>query len=61
MTRWSAVPVAVGRTEHAETSSLACYVVPPTSLLGCHGRIAHWSVTSGKVRGHEVVPGEVGA
>src|SRR3954454_6318060 len=25
---WSAVRVAVGRTEHAETSSLACYVVP---------------------------------
>src|SRR5437762_2547203 len=28
MTRWSAARVAVGRTEHAETSSLACYVVP---------------------------------
>ena len=28
MTWWSAVRVVVGRTEHAETSSLACYVVP---------------------------------
>jgi hypothetical protein len=28
MTPWSAASVVVGQTEHAEHSSLACYVVP---------------------------------